>query len=197
MILEIRATVAMEKKKLKKSPAVYLNRLINDLLMVYTKTAVAKMIAYKDRRSMEDPTGWEKAIHFDRPSTCGGTKAEIARQELQSAGLLGGGEELSVGEEVIVIGEVGQEEGNKISSEKQFPSSQQLTTTAVSLPDIKPHSPTARRSKSAGGKDKPVEIKQPSQNEILMECFSILAAHMTKFILKKERNPFNLCKVSR
>ena len=205
MILDIRSTVAIEKKKLKKNPAVYINRLINDLLMVFTKTAVSKITAYKEKRTQEDPVGWERAIHFDRPSTCGGSKVIKARQELQSAGLLIAPGEIGGGGDIVVVGEVGHESNldciDPFADPKQHQANNTTSTTSTaalvqnSLPHIKPHSPNSRRSKSAGTKDKAVDAKHPSQHDIFLECFTIVAAHMTKLILKKERNPFILCRV--
>jgi hypothetical protein len=191
MLLDIRTKALHEKKKSKKNPAVYVTKLMNDLMAVFTKTAIAKFTAYREKRIEEDSVGWEKALTFVRPSTSGGNKADLARSDLESAGLLPKASTQTATQVVLTVTE----------SDHDSLHGADTSAAATTLPDINRAQSRAearsrqRRAKSAGGKAGEV-AQERSLQEILTECFATFAALMPRLLLQKERSPFNWCHVS-
>jgi hypothetical protein len=204
LLLGMRTTALQEKKKLKKNPPVYVTRLINDLMQVFTKIAVTKLVAFRQKRLEEDSVGWEHTVEFVRPSTTGGSKAEQARAELQSAGLLprlaASGSQDGSETKVKVI--ASDPDGDSVSlADYEAQSEARSTAGAGTLPNIKQterqrsqQRSRQRRARSAGKET--AEPREPSQQEIFQECFATVAAVLSRLITQKERNPFLLCSVS-
>jgi hypothetical protein len=204
LLLEMRSTALQEKKKKNKNPAVYVTRLINDLMQVFTKIAVAKLTAFRQKRLEEDSVGWEHSVEFVRPSTTGGSKAEQARAELQSAGLLsrlGAASGSQDGSDTKVKVIASDPDGDSVSL-ADFEANSEARSGGSTLPNIKQQTERQRsqqrsrqrRARSAG--KVAAEPKEPSQQEIFLECFSTVAAVLSRLITQKERNPFLLCSVS-
>lgn len=215
MLQGLRHTVQLDKKK-KRKPAVYVTRLINDLLAVYTKTAVAKLVAYRDKRYEEDSVGWEASIVLIKPSTSGGRRPGTRGESLTAAPYMPSGVPMPV-DPFADDGSVhsSMTKGSLVS--KGSRASKGTTASKDSsaankpaklsapplppmvLPDIRAKSPNRSevKSRNNGRQKKVVEVvKVKTEEEILLDCFNVLASQLARLITQKLRDPFDTCWVS-
>ena len=197
MLLELRTTAMQTKKKQKKNPAVYVTRLINDLQAVFTPTAINKLAAYREKRIDSEGEKFERALALVRPSTSGGDRRALAVTELQSLGLL---------KEVRASTSRGSDlHGDSIVVQTEPAASTALTTLPAihTTVDKQQHQQQRAEQRSrqrravTASKDKTVIVKEPSQSEILSECFTTMAAVLSRLLLRKQRDPMALCAVRR
>jgi hypothetical protein len=193
LLLDIRTKALHEKKKRKKNPAVHVTRLMNDLMAVFSATAVAKVQAYRDKRLEQDAAGFERALVFVRPSTSGGNRAELARSDLESDGLLPRAK-TPLGARVVTpsVGPTGENNGHQRGGRIEETASKSVTLPSIDQQRAETRS-RQRRGRSPG-KDTQQE-REPSQQEVLTQCFAVVAAMLARLILQKERSPAAFCSV--
>jgi len=199
MLQELRLAAILEKKK-NKNPAVYVTRLINDLLAVFTKTAITKLTAFQNRRAEEDSVGYEKAITLVKPQTSagkrattstkmGGTSLKSIMQSLDSMRLVSGDNSVagsatnstaqnSHTQSFAQLQNQGDE--HSVTSLESSTSQGSYKQPATTLPSIKKPKMTAAQSRNAKKKEETFVPKVLTPDEILVNCFKIVAGYMAK-----------------
>lgn len=204
------ALLEKKKKHKEKKPAVYVVRLINDLLAVYTKTAVAKLVAYQSKRQEEDSLGWEDSIRLIKPSTSGGprpgTRGEsaVAKITAKMGTDTGTGASSSSLSATVHFQKdsVALSSTSTASKPTESDSAPPLPPPPGMLPDILKRSASASRggevrSRNNGRQRKVVEqVKPKTEEEVLTECFAVLASQLALLMSQKMRNPAEMCRVS-
>ena len=197
MLLELRTSAMQAKKKQKKNPAVYVSRLINDLQAVFAPTAINKLAAYREKRIDSEGEQFERALALVRPSTSGGDRRALAVTELLSLGLLKEGRaSTSRGSDLHSDSIVVQTEPAASTSLTTLPAIHSTVDKQQHQQQRAEQRSRQRRAVSAS-KDKTVIVKEPSQAEILSECFTTMAAVLSRLLLRKQRDPMALCAVRR
>jgi hypothetical protein len=196
LLTEFKDSAQQEKKKLKKNPPVYINRLINDLLNVFSKQVLAKLAQHKQKKLDEDSVGWANSIalisigpknSFDFSALVGdGTVTRRATFDLgnnNSPGALSDSDSQDSGG--------GGEKKQQLLLLPDINNRTQLTTAPPGSAGGTAASRRARAKKLA--EQVP---KEPTQEEIIAECYNIVAAKMSKLVCAKQRSPLHLCAVS-
>ncbi len=228
MLQELRLAAQQEKKKSDKNPAVYVTRLINDLLSVFTKTVIAKLTAFRDKRAEQDSVGWENTITFVKPQTSLSRKRPRGMMSSKSSKIVDGSSVKSI---IPSLESMRLQDGDSnehslngsrfggsfadddasvdswqsdASSSRPAPTAQhpsqknpqpQLKKSST-LPNINKPKLTAAQSRNLKKKEETFVPKPPTAEEVLMQCFDIVAAHLARILTHNQNNPFDLTRVS-
>lgn len=207
MLQELRLTSLQDKKKNKRS-AVYVERLVNDLLLVFTKTVVGKLTAFREKCLEKDSASWERSLVLVKPGTC----MEGMLRFAQSHGLAHSVASMKRAQEPVIpldvsisantnsgtaslSGSIGGESQGSLKAESQQCDSSLGNRPSATLPSIAKPKLTAAQSRNQKKKEEAFVPKVLTQDEILVQCFHTVAAQLSRNITHRVRTPFDLCAV--